>query len=86
MGATLGVAADVERKNHLRRKLAAFFQNRVDGVHINIGMAGDGLQIVGDLEQLVHYKLHVAQGRGVRWHIGSSLNTLENWKLKNVET
>jgi len=64
----LGVAADVDRKNHLGGKLAGLLQHRVDRLRIGVGMLRHGLEFIGDLEQLVHHKLHVAQGRVVDGH------------------
>ena len=66
--AALGVAADVEREDDLGGELATLFQHRVDGVGIEFGVFGDLLQIIHNVEQLVHHKLHVAQRRGVGWH------------------
>ena len=68
-GATLGVTTDIEREQHLRSKLATLFQHGVDGVHIHVGMPGHGFEGVGDLEQFVHDKLHVAQRRGIGGHV-----------------
>jgi hypothetical protein len=36
--AALGVAADVEREDHLGGELAALFEHRVDGVGIDVGV------------------------------------------------
>jgi hypothetical protein len=70
--AAFGVATEVERVQHLGGKLAALLQHRIHGVHIQLGVLGNLLQIVHDVQQLVHHKLHVAQGRGVSWHGGGS--------------
>ena len=53
------IATDVQRKNHLRRKLAAFFQNRINGLNIGVGKLWNRLQISGHIQQLVHHKLHI---------------------------
>ena len=62
------VAAHVQRKDHLGRKLAAFFQHGVDGVGVYVGIARHGLEFFVRVQQLVHHKLHVAQGGGVAGH------------------
>jgi hypothetical protein len=67
--AALGVAADVEREDHVGGELAGLFQYRVDGVDIDVGMLGHGLEIIRDLEDLVHHKLHVAQGGCIAGHV-----------------
>ncbi len=66
--AALFVAADVERKDHAGGELAGFLEHRVDGVHVHIGVLGQGLEFVGNLEDLVHDELHVAQRRRVDGH------------------
>ena len=70
--AALGVAADIEREQHLGGKLAALFQHGVDGVDIDISVLRQCLEGVGDFEQLVHDKLHVAQRWGIGGHGGYS--------------
>jgi hypothetical protein len=67
--AALAVAADVEREDHIGGKLAGLFQHRVDGVDIDVGMFGHGLEIFRDLEDLVHHELHVTQGGGIAGHV-----------------
>ena len=68
--AALFVAADVEREGHLGRKLATFFEHRVDGVGVGLGVGRQGLELVFHAQHLVHHELHVAQGRGVARHGG----------------
>jgi hypothetical protein len=70
--AALGVAAAVERGEHLGGELAGLFEHGVDGVGIDVGVAGHLLEFVDSVEQLVQHELHVAQGGGVRRHRGSS--------------
>ncbi len=66
--AALGVTADVQGESHLGSKLAGFFQHRIDGVGIHLGMFRQGLELVGDIQHFVHHKLHVAQWWGVLRH------------------
>jgi hypothetical protein len=68
--AALGVAADVQRKNHLSGKLARLFQHRVDSVGIGVGMLGHVFELVRDVQHLVQHKLHVAKGWVVNGHGG----------------
>ena len=70
--AALGVAADIEREQHLGGKLAALFQHGIDSLDIDISMLRQCLEGVGDFEQLVHDKLHVAQRWGIGGHGGYS--------------
>ncbi len=67
--AALGVAADVEREDHLRGKLARLFQHSVDGVNVGVRVLRNGLEVVRDLEHLVHHELHVAQWGVVNGHV-----------------
>jgi hypothetical protein len=76
--AAFGVAADVQREGHLGGELARLFQHRVDGVGIDLGVLGHGLEVVGDLEHFVQHELHVAQGRVVAGH-GSSPGMWYGW-------
>ena len=66
--AALGVAADVQRKDHLAGELATFFEDRVDGVSIDILVARHGAVVVGDVQYFMHHELHVTQRRGVGGH------------------
>ena len=67
--ATFGIATDVERENNVFGKLAALLKDRIDGVSIDLGMLGHGLEVIAYMKQLVHHKLHVAQGRVIGGHI-----------------
>jgi hypothetical protein len=66
--AALGVATDVERKDHLGGELAGLLQHRVDGLGVDVGVRRHLLEVLGDLEHLMHHELHVAQGRVVNGH------------------
>ncbi|MNV33719.1 hypothetical protein D3C71_1250980 [compost metagenome] len=66
--AAFGVAADVQREGHFGSELAGFFEHRIDGVHIHLGVGRHGLEFIADLEHFVHDELHVAQGRRVHRH------------------
>lgn len=70
--AAFGVAALVQRRNHLAGELTAFFQHRVDGVNVDLGMRWKRLEHVSGLEQFVQHEVHVAQwgrvsGHAVSW-------------------
>ena len=69
--ATLGIAADVQRKGHIGRKLASLFQHRIDGVYIHLGVRGHLLIRLSDLEDLMHEELHITQWRVVAGHVSS---------------
>ncbi len=71
--ATLGVATDVEREGDFGGELATLFKHGIDGVHIQVSMLGNLLEIINDLEQFVHHKLHIAQRRGIGRHAYFSL-------------
>ena len=66
--ATLGVAHQVQRRQHFGGELATLFEHGVDGVGIHIAIGGDLLEFIDSAEQLVDHELHVAQGGGVRRH------------------
>ncbi|EWS64258.1 hypothetical protein Y695_02500 [Hydrogenophaga sp. T4] len=66
--ATLGVTADVQRKDHLAGELAGFFEHGIDGLDIHLGVLRHGLELGGHVEHFVHHELHVAQGRVVDGH------------------
>jgi hypothetical protein len=66
--AAFGVAADVEREDHLGGKLAAFFQHGVDRVGVDLGVARQQLEFFGHAQQFVQHEVHVAQRRGVLGH------------------
>ena len=68
------VATHIEGEEHLGGELSALFEHGVDGVHIHIGMRGHGLEFIDNVQQLVHHKLHIAQGRGVAGHGDNSCN------------
>ena len=68
--ATLFVAADIERKGDFCSEFSAFFEHGVDGVSVDVGMPGQELQLVGDLEHFVQNELHVAQRGVVLRHVG----------------
>jgi hypothetical protein len=64
----LCVARDVDGKHHLSGKFATFFEHRVDGVGVGVGVLGQGLEFSAHVEQLVQHKLHVAKGWVVDGH------------------
>ena len=66
--ATLGVARDVDGEHHLGGKFATFFEHRIDGVGVGLGMLGQGLEFGAHVEQLVQHKLHVTKGWVVDGH------------------
>ena len=66
--AALRVARNIEGKDHLGGKLATFFEHRIDGVGIRVGVLGQGFEFCVHVEQLMQNKLHVAKGRGVDGH------------------
>jgi hypothetical protein len=63
--APVAIAADVEREHHFGGELAALFEHRVDRVGVDLGMARQALEFIGDLQQLVQDEVHVAQ----RWYV-----------------
>ena len=66
--ATLLIAAGVEGKQHLGRKLATFFEHCCDGVGVGFRMGWQFFQGLWHLKQFVQQKLHVAQWGGVAGH------------------
>jgi hypothetical protein len=66
--ATLAVADRVQGKQHFGRELAAFLEDGVDGVGIDLGMRRHGLELVADIEQFMQHEMHVAQGGVVLTH------------------
>jgi hypothetical protein len=71
--ASLNIAHLVEREDHPRRKLAPFFEHRIKGLGIKVGMFGHLPQLIDGTEQLMEHKPHIAQRGGVLRHGGTPL-------------
>ncbi|MDT4847825.1 hypothetical protein FQZ97_818980 [compost metagenome] len=83
--AAFGVTADVQREDHLRSELAGFFEHRVDGLGVHLGVLGHALEFGAHIEHFVHHELHVAQGRVVDGH-GSVSCGGDGQKAKGVSS
>ena len=66
--ATLLVTHLVQGHQHLSGKFTAFFQDGGNRVGVEFCMGRQALQHRGHIQDFIHHKLHIAQGRGVAGH------------------
>jgi hypothetical protein len=74
--AAFAVARVVQREQHFRGELAAFFQHLVDDVGIDFRVFRQRLQFVFHFQQLVQNELHIPDWRDVLTHDFLLMTTL----------